>query len=77
MLHFHGKYNDLATQENYVEDTCAINTSSSSFSCGLLAKLMVEVAQLLGAWVLSMEVWDPRDLSHNHAKFETFLLFGL
>jgi hypothetical protein len=44
MLHFHGKYKDLATQENYVENTCAINTSSFSYSFRLHAKLMVEVA---------------------------------
>jgi hypothetical protein len=59
MLHFHGKYNDLATQENYVEDTCVIKTSNSSSSFGLHTKLMVEVAQLPSAGVLGMEVPGP------------------
>ncbi len=76
MFHFHGEYNDLATQESYVEDTCAINTSSFSSSFGLHGKLMVEDAQLLGARVLGMEVWDPRDPPHNHAKFEALFHLG-
>lgn len=76
MLHFHGKYSDLATQENYVEDSCAINTSSSSFSFGLHTKLIVEVAQLPSAHVLGMEVWDPRDPPNNHAKFEALPHLG-
>jgi hypothetical protein len=76
MVHFHGKYSDFATQENYVEDTCAINTSSSSSFLRLHTKLMVEVAQLLSVGVLGMEVWDLGDPPHNHAKFKALPCLG-
>jgi hypothetical protein len=38
--------------------------------------LIVEAAQLLGARVLGMEVWDPKDPPHNHAKFEALIHMG-
>ncbi|CAM6068770.1 unnamed protein product [Sphagnum tenellum] len=66
----------LFTQENSAEDTCAINTSSSSSSLGLHSKLLAGAAWLPGAGVLGMEVWDPRDPPHNQAKFEALPLLG-
>jgi hypothetical protein len=76
MPHSHGRCSDLAAQENSAEDTCAINTSSSSSSLGLHSKLLAGAAWLPGAGVLGMEVWDPRDPPHNQAKFEALPVLG-
>jgi hypothetical protein len=76
MSHSHGRCSDLAAQENSAEDTCAINTSSSSSSLGLHSKLLAGAPWLPGAGVLGMEVWDPRDPPHNQAKFEALPLLG-
>jgi len=71
--HSHGRCSYFAAQENSAEDTCAINTSSSSSSLGLHSKLL---AWLPGAGVLGMEVRDPGDPPHNQAKFEALPLLG-